>query len=186
MGDPDVLEAIADAYAAHLGTPEERRHVTERLHVLRYRTGEHSDVATYVTLGLAELVVRQETGDVRQELLFECHQRFASDAWVSVLTFVAGRVAIDGAAVPAFEVVALDTALRKVTGVAALLCFTPIYHSSSLHVIEGTDPPTVVVWLVPLHETEAALARRDGWESLVSILEQRQPDLLDLKRRPIA
>jgi hypothetical protein len=185
MAKSAVIEAIAETYEANLGTPETRRHVTERLHVLRYQTGERGEITTYVTLGLAELVVRQEHGNIRQELLFECHERFATDAWESVLTFVAGRVALDGAAVPAFEVVDLDPTLQKVTGVAALLCYTPIYHSPALQVIPRTKPPTVLVWLVPLHRSEAALARREGWEALAGVLEERQPDLLNLKRRPV-
>lgn len=186
MIETDVVETLAEVYEANLGTPRERRHVTERLHILRFSTGTLDDVATYVTLGLATLVVRQESGSVRQELMFECYDRFASDAWASVLTFVAGRVALDGTAIAAFEVVDLDTTLRKVTGVAALLCYTPIFHSPAIQVVARTDPPTVVVWLLPLHQSEAALVNREGWEALVSRFEASQPDFHDLKRKAVA
>jgi hypothetical protein len=184
--ETNVVDAIAAAYEANLGSPRERHHVTERLHVLRFDTGARDDIATYVTLGLGGIVVRQEAGDVRQELMFECYQQFAGYAWASVLTFVAGRVALDGSAVAAFEVIDLDPTLRTVTGFDALLCYTPIYHSPALQMIARTDPPTVVVWLLPLYRSEAAMARRAGWEPLVSLFEASQPDFHDLKRKPVA
>jgi hypothetical protein len=52
-------DAVAEAYAADLGVPVARWHVTERLHILRYDTGDRNDVATSVTLGLSALVVTQ-------------------------------------------------------------------------------------------------------------------------------
>jgi hypothetical protein len=177
-------DAVAEAYAADLGVPVARWHVTERLHILRYDTGDRNDVATYVTLGLSALVVTQELGVIRQELIFECYRRFAREHWVSALTYFAGMVALDGAALPAFQVVEMDVTLSRVAGVEAMLCYSPLYHPP-LHVIDRTEPPTVVVWLLPLRKAEAELARRDGWEPLVTLFEERQPDFLDLRRRSV-
>jgi hypothetical protein len=94
MTEAEIVDTVAAAYNADLGQPVDRWHVTERLHVLRFDTGDRNDVATYVTLGLSALVVTQESGDIRQEFMFECYRRFSDEHWVSVLTYVAGLVVI--------------------------------------------------------------------------------------------
>jgi hypothetical protein len=183
--DDEVIEAVATVFERNLGRLHERHHVSDRLHVLRFDNLE-SKMVTYVSLGLSRLELTQEAGPIRQEILVDCHRRFSNEHWVAVVSSVAGRVAIDERALAAFEIVPLDPTLARLTGTPALLCYTPIHHGEAVHVITATRPPTVIVGLVPLRASEVAFASEHGWEELIAAIEDRQPDLLDMKRRPVA
>jgi hypothetical protein len=108
-----VIETLSQVYEANLGRLRDRWHVSENLHVLRFEAEPPEDLTTYVTLGLSRLSLHQDSDQIRQELLFACHRRFASDDWVSLLGNMAGRAAIEERAIAAFEVVPLDPLLRQ-------------------------------------------------------------------------
>jgi hypothetical protein len=50
---------------------------------------------------------------------------------------------------------------------------------------EETSPSTVLVWLIPLLPEEAHYVHQHGWKSFETLLEQKNPDLLDLRRMPV-
>ncbi len=61
----------------------------------------------------------------------------------------------------------------------------PVLHDERLRTFNGTEPPTVFAWIVPIHEEEAHYVRERGWEAFEERLEAADPDLCDLEREPV-
>lgn len=53
-------------------------------------------------------------------------------------------------------------------------------------VFAGSDPPTVLAWLVPVSVREAALIGSHGWKWFEDRLVAEQPNLFDLARGDLA
>jgi Suppressor of fused protein (SUFU) len=64
----------------------------------------------------------------------------------------------------------------------ALYCGAPVYFSDEFHEIEDTDPPTILVWLIPITRAEAVFIAESAWERFEDALVESDPDLLDLER----
>lgn len=184
MTERSIGDVVVDRLVTNLGPPNDRRHVDESLHVLEFRDPGAPGVCTYVSLGLSDHELRQEDGLIRQELLFDCYDRFAGENLSFLVAHVAGQIAIRGQALAAFEALSIDPVLADLTGVEAVMGYAPIHHSEGIHVI-STDPPTVVAWLLPISSSEARLAIDRGWEALADVFERKQPDFLDLERRAV-
>ena len=61
----------------------------------------------------------------------------------------------------------------------------PVLHEEGLATYSGSRPPTVFVWVVPVHGVEAELVRAQGWSRFEDLLEQRNPDFGNLDRPPV-
>jgi hypothetical protein len=61
----------------------------------------------------------------------------------------------------------------------------PVIFSEGFATFGGTLPPTVLVWLLPLHGVEAEFVKRNGWNEFEEMLEAKDIDLLDLNRKSI-
>ncbi|MGC3972356.1 MAG: suppressor of fused domain protein [Pirellulales bacterium] len=44
----------------------------------------------------------------------------------------------------------------------------------------------VIAWVIPIFSSEANFARRQGWRTFEDLLTERNPDLLDFEREPLA
>ena len=182
--EEDHAQAVVDHLGAHFGEPERRWHFAQgALHVVRFGDRPIADASTYVTIGLSERVLEQPSGPVRQELMFSCYGSFDLDAIPLTLAHVAGQVALTGRALLEFGTWPRDEGLAP-RQAAAFLFSAPIYFPPEVHVIE-TRPPTVLVWLIPILEDEAALVAEKGWGPLERRFTQQDPDLLDLDRKSV-
>jgi hypothetical protein len=62
----------------------------------------------------------------------------------------------------------------------------PVLFDDSLATYRGSDPPTVIVWLVPLVGAEPEFIRQAGWERFEDELERHgDTPFWDLDRDPV-
>jgi hypothetical protein len=71
------------------------------------------------------------------------------------------------------------------TKMTALYASHPVIFDDDLAVFEGSDPPTVFVWLFPIHTEEAEFKQKHGWSEFEDILVEKDPDLLDIQRESV-
>lgn len=99
------------------------------------------------------------------------------------MTYFAGLASLRRRPLARFECLRLEAGLRHLTGVHSVMCWIPLNHDEAVQLISQTVPPTVPVWLMAITETESVLAETQGWEKLMDLIEAKQPDVLDLRRR---
>jgi len=67
----------------------------------------------------------------------------------------------------------------------AIYAAIPVVFDEGFATYSDTSPPTIFVWLIPLHGTEAKFVKKNGWSQFEDILEAKDPDLWDLNRDPV-
>lgn len=179
-----VLDAVEATFIENMGRLVNRHHVDELIHVLEFDSSDRH-IRTYATVGLAREVFAQEAEPIRQEVLFDCYPRYANGAWVTLVTYFAGLASLRRRPLARFECLRLEAGLRRLTGVHSVMCWIPLNHDEAVQLIAQTTPPTVPVWLMAITETESALVETQGWEKFMDMIEAKQPDPLDLRRRSI-
>jgi hypothetical protein len=144
-------------------------------------------IATYATLGLSSHVLAMPTGrQVRQEILLALASNFTSEEMAKLLAHVAEGIIRQHRALLRGEVLPMDHAIAPSSGCSSLYVAIPVAFPDGLGTCSDTDPPTVFVWLVPVHSEEAAFVSQFGWSEFEERLEQANPDLFDLERGSIA
>lgn len=154
--------------------------------VAQFREVPAAGASTYSTLGMSRVPLRLNgRADVRLELLMACWDNQFDPQLVAVLAELALRITDDGVALRRGDVVRLADPVVSGSAMTSLYASNPAYFPEGLAEFEGTQPPTVVVWFVPLWEEEAQFVRVSGWDRFEDALERADPDLLDLRRKPI-
>jgi hypothetical protein len=156
------------------------------LHVVRFFETPRAGVTTYCTLGLSQHLLRLPSGkQVRQELLLSVHDSYDPAAVASALLMIAERLIHDHRALARGEVMGLAAPL--IAGVRARAVYTslPVVFDDALMTFHSTNPPTVLVWLIPLPAEEAQHVRDHGWEAFEDALESAEAELWDLNRSPL-
>lgn len=155
-----------------------------RLFIVEFADQPVEGAVTYATLGLSEHTLRQEDGPpICQELLFSLREGEArpEDAVLLMKTLVApvleSRRSLDrgqvlGPAGPVLEGSTLE----------AFYCSFPAYFPEELAVFRGVTPAVFFVWLIPITRDEARFIEQRDWESFEELLEEQDPELLDLRR----
>lgn len=152
--------------------------------VLEWKDQPHRGAHTFITSGLGRCVL--DLGDgrtVRQELLLAVNHPSLRDESCRVLELVAEDCARSNRALLRGDVIRPGERIFKKFNPVALYCSIPVYYPDSLAVWDGTDPPTVFVWLVPIMSRESDFVNVRGWDSFEDVLQEVDPDLLDLRRK---
>ena len=156
------------------------------LYVAEFADRPAAGAVTLATLGLSERVLEQEGGDgIRQELLFCFYRRPDQQDLERLLLSVAEELLAGGRALAARSLLGPHGPLLPGVGVEALYATAPVYFPDSLAALREVEPPVVFVWLVPVTAAEAAFIARRGGEAFEGLLEELDPDLLDLEREGI-
>jgi len=179
MGLPEHLEK-------HLGLLEggwKSRRSPTRLFCARFPKKPVPEASTYVTMGLSDHVLSiPEHHELRQELVFAAYDRFAPAEVGPFLRSFAEFIEEKHRALLGGDVVGPSTPLVTGVLVNSVLAYFPTLFEDAFGTFDGTDPPTALTWVVPLHEGEANHAHAKGWRSLENLFESKAPDLLDLLR----
>ena len=67
----------------------------------------------------------------------------------------------------------------------AIYISIPVIFEEGFNTFEGSSPPTVLVWLVPIFADEARYVEKYGWGKFEDILEQKNPDLWNIERQSV-
>jgi Suppressor of fused protein (SUFU) len=187
-GQTPVTPGLVEHYESVLGTIDSAWSAlgdddAVRFSVLRFRGAPMRGAETLATLGLSHTRLALPRGRaVRQELVVTCYERFAGDDLAALLQAVGEDVLDKGTALLRGEVLGPAGQLLPDTALTALYVSVPAVFPDQLHGYEGSDPETVIVWLVPISTGEATLVRERGWSAFEELLEAADPDLFDLHR----
>ncbi|MCC6743676.1 MAG: O-acetyl-ADP-ribose deacetylase [Acidobacteria bacterium] len=171
-----------------LGAPADAAEGTtpsgHRVDVLRFDDLPFEGTSTFVTRGVgAEAMRRFDEGETRQELLMCCDATF--DA-ARVLRWAADQALESGFGLMRGAVLSIDEPIVPGSRLVALYATYPVYHEERLAAWRGSDPPTAIVWLVPVTYAEAKFVEKRGWEAFEELLEKMDPDLVDFARHGVA
>jgi hypothetical protein len=133
---------------------------------------------TLVTLGLCERALRDDEHTVRQELVVCAWNAFRDDALRHLLFALGDFIAGSGDAAAPGMVYELPEPFVSGRQWEHLFAFQPLYHDQRLGPFEDVQ----FVWLIPITAEESAFIDANGPESFDALLEEHDPDLLDLSR----
>lgn len=144
------------------------------------------DVMTLATLGLSNTVLEMRgTRKVRQELLFATYCDRTPDEFAQLLLHVAEEVLKTGRAPLRGDVLPLGDRVASDSHAEFFYASMPAVYPDELATMEGSDPATVIVWMIPILRAEAQFIERSGWSNFEDRLETVDPDLFDLTRSSI-
>ena len=69
--------------------------------------------------------------------------------------------------------------------VNAIYASNPVVFDAGFASYTDTTPPTVLVWLIPLNQSEAKFVKTVGWSKFEDVLGAKEPDLWNLDRDPL-
>jgi hypothetical protein len=157
------------------------------LQVVRFLDQPNVGVSTYVTLGVSRAVLPLGNGrEVRQELLISAHDEFDPEQVASFLLTFSEYFLNQRRALLRGDVVGPSSPLIPGAEVVAVYASLPTMFGDEFWTFSGSTPPTVLVWLIPVHDEEVAFIKANGWSAFEDLLEARNPDLCDLRRCTVA
>lgn len=144
------------------------------------------NVSTFSTAGMSEhILAMPRDREVRQELLMAVRSELEAPDISQLLFHVAQPIVDQHRAALRGEVIALGYPIRPQSALTNLYVSIPVVFPDSLSTYSDTTPETVFAWLIPISESEAVFIRMHGWSRFEDALEQADPDLFDLHRKPI-
>jgi hypothetical protein len=186
MSAADLVSHIEDALGPiDGGWSETARGAPLWFKVVRILAQPVHGATTFVTLGLSDVELALPSGKgVRQELVFCCYAKHETTAIPGLLKTVGEELLKSGKALARGDV--LGPAGPLFDGdLTAFYASLPVVFPKPLATWDGSVPPTVFVWLVPVTSDEANVVARQGWSEFETILEASDPDLLDLHRTSV-
>ena len=154
--------------------------------IARFRNQPVEGMNTYVTLGLSHHVLSiQNKRQVRQEFVFSTFDTVPSEDVVSFLLSFSDFILTKHEALLRGEVVGPAAPIISGSSMNAVYASMPVIFDDEFATFEGDSPSTVMVWLIPIFESEAKYIKDYGWEAFEDVLEQQDPDLWDIGRTSI-
>lgn len=153
--------------------------------VVSFKDSPGETVSTFLSLGMSNKILDLTGGkSVRQELVFSVYSLAISSMIVSFLMSLCESVLRRGKAVLRGEVIPLPIELADRIGFNAVYCTIPVFFEDDFCTYDGSTPPTVMVWVLPIYQSEVEYIAANGWESFEDLLEEKDPDLCSLEREP--
>lgn len=104
----------------------------------------------------------------------------------AVLQQVGVEILGTGRAVLRGDLIELGGAVIAGTSMTGLYATLPVYCNDAFASCPVEDGPEVaIVWLVPVHPSEADFVRTSGWQAFEHLLQEQDPDLFDPLRAPL-
>jgi hypothetical protein len=129
------------------------------LQVVRFDDEPVEHVNTFATLGLSNHVLQMNDGrDIRQELLVGAKAEYAGRTIADFLLTVGEELLRDHRAVLRGELVGGGRPIISGTGVTAAYASIPVAFGDSLQAYRESRPVTILVWLIPVFDSEALCA----------------------------
>jgi hypothetical protein len=142
----------------------------------------------FMTIGLSAHRLRSRVSEktIRQELLILVPPTHRDGPLPGILQQV-GNMALDSHhALLRGDVVGPYGKLLDGTDMEALYVAPPTIFPDDFAVYEGSAGDVVIAWLIPIHHSEAHFVHRNGWSKFENRLLAADPDLLDVRRGPVA
>jgi hypothetical protein len=150
--------------------------------------GVVNDAISFITLGLSntELVSRVSSKLIRQELLMTFRSATRGIGVPSLLQQVGCEAMKHGTAFLRGDVIGPRDKLFANGCLEALYVTLPVYYPDAFSIFQKTNSTNIIIaWLVPISAMEADFVKRNGWSQFESVLEKKDPDLLDPYRNSV-
>jgi hypothetical protein len=159
---------------------------SDGLQVVCFKDAPFEIADTFMTAGLSrhELTISDEK-KVRQELILPISVTGLSDMIVSLLLFICELILRNHDAVLRGQVIRLPVDATERLGFDAVYCAIPVFMDDEFSTFDESQPPTVIVWIIPIYKSEADYVDAYGWSKFEGLLEEKDPDLFSLGREPI-
>lgn len=122
---------------------------------------------------------------IRQELVFTAYRNFQSEQIASFLSTFAEYLVSANKALLHGDFIGPETPIIFGTVLNSIYSTVPMIFEEDFAVFHDSSPPTVFVWIIPIHEEEANYIRFNGWDKFEDLLEREDPELWDLTRVPV-
>lgn len=147
--------------------------------LIQCKQGMLPNVITYGTLGLSHHLFQ----GIRQELFIMVDENENQSFFPSILHQVAMMAYSTHRPFLRGEVIGPYGPMIPDSKMEAFYVAAPTYLPDEFHIYEdGTPPPIVQVWLVPISSSEANYVQEHGWDAFEDLLVEKQPDLLSFMR----
>ena len=181
--------SLIEHIESRLGTIDKSWKLTDSssgLSVATFPEKPVEEAVTYVTLGLSHHILEMLEGrTVRQELVFAAWKGFPSGDIASFLSTFCEFIISKHQALLRGDVVGPTTPIIADSSLTAVYSSPPVIFEDGLDLYSKSTPPTILVWVIPIHAVEAEFVKTSGWSKFEDLLESEDPDLLDLRRKPI-
>jgi Suppressor of fused protein (SUFU) len=158
----------------------------ESLQVVSFEDCPGETVTTFLSLGMSEHILDiSEAKKARQELVFSVYSMAISALVTSFILSLCEAILSRGKAVLRGEVIPLSSEMAKRIGFDAVYCAIPVFFDDEFSTYDASSPSTVMVWVVPIYQSEVDYIEANGWESFEDLLEEMDPDLCSLDRDPM-
>jgi len=158
----------------------------ENIQIVSFKDRPGGSVSTYLSLGMSdEALSLSETKRVRQELVFSVYSLAISSMIISLLMSLCEAILGRGKAALRGEVIPLSKELAQRIGFESVYCTIPAFFDDKFCTYNESSPSTVIVWVLPIYQSEVDYIEKNGWESFEGLLEERDTDLCSLGREPV-
>lgn len=178
-----MIESLIQHLEHHLGQIVEGWKSEGTIQVVRFQDQPTRGVTTYSTVGLSDAALPMPRGrSVRQELIASVYSSYDRRAVASFLMSFAEYVIDQGRALLRGDVIGPGDPLVPGVRATAVYASIPVFLGEGFSTYQGTSPPTVLVWLLPLPSEDAHFVTANGWEPFEDRLEATAVDFWSLDR----
>ncbi|UMM64036.1 suppressor of fused domain protein [Aristophania vespae] len=196
-----TLPLFMEKYFGEMQTTSEFHDVgpyNDHLYVVGFDLFE--GIRTYATLGLSEknlYYIRNDKKEyIKEEILFSVNYKEESRKEdFKYMRMLAGVVEIifenNNYALLRGSIFDVEEPLVEGTKMSAFYVSYPSVYfdgkdNNDVSIIyERTDPVTLIMWLIPIYDSEVKYIREHGWSLFEDILVEKNPDYFDLQREPV-
>ncbi len=156
------------------------------IHALEFQNTPFSDVTTYLTLGVSKFDLYRPDIEkkYKQEYLFAADKSFDRSEIASILLTFSESIIEKGIALLRGEVIGEKQLISNVRA-NSLYVSIPVFWDDEFDTFDGSTPPTIFAWLMPIMSEEFHFVKANGWNAFEDKLEASEVDFWDLNRKPV-
>ncbi|WP_026689681.1 suppressor of fused domain protein [Alteribacter aurantiacus] len=184
------MSKFIDFLESHIG-PIERGWIKDPtgkqlpFQIVKFSDGPLPDTTTYCTLGLSNELLGDagEKEHVRQELVFATYDQFQDEAIPFIMQNVGAMAMRNKVPFRRGDVIGPYGPMFNESHMEAFYVTLPVYYPSQFEVYEINEKVCIQLrWLVPITVDEATFIEEKGWGHFEDLLEESEPDLIDINR----
>jgi Suppressor of fused protein (SUFU) len=153
--------------------------------IVRFDPREGESHVTFATLGLSRHILGSPSRETRQELVIAVQKEWVATEIVGLLVSLGELVVERHRALLRGEVLPPRGRIVPGSTLEGIYVSPPVFAPDDFTVFDGSKPPTIIAWMVPISRPEADAIDAHGWSWFEGRLAALQPDLFDLGRPSI-
>lgn len=156
------------------------------IQVVKFDNQPFDGASTYATIGMSNKTLElTETKKIKQELIFSTYSTFSDEQIASFLLTLSEYIVSKNQGILRGDVIGPSAPLISGVKVDCIYSAIPVIFDDDFSTYNGSDPATVLVWIIPIFNNELEFVRQFGWNDFEDLLETKNPDLWDLNRQSI-